>query len=230
MLVQVEAKKYRQKNWLEFKDTLAKEVEVVIEIKGQRKKLLASPFDLEDLVLGHAKLEFLREEEIPQIVGREKNRFLVEVVEKKIKTRKDIEIKKLEPELILDLSRQFVDRKSKWDLTGCFHRMAFWSIEEEDFILEVEDIGRHNCVDRLVGLSLQKDIDLSRGIFLGSARVTYSLANKLIKAGFKIIVSKSAVTTSGVALAKEKQITLIGFAREGRFTVFSDPLGSINYA
>lgn len=230
MLIQVEAKKYRQKKWIEFKDTLAKEVEVVIEVKGQKKKLLASPFDLEDLVLGHAKLEILEKEEIPKIVAREGNRFVLEVVKKKMKARKKLEIKKLDPELLLDLSRQFVARKSKWDLTGCFHRMAFWSLEKGTFILEVEDIGRHNCVDRLVGLSLQEDIDLSRGIFLGSARVTYSLADKLIRAGFKIIVSKSAVTTSGVALAKEKEVTLIGFAREGRFTVFSDPLLSINYA
>jgi len=85
-------------------------------------------------------------------------------------------------------------------------------------------------VDRLVGLALTQGIDLGQGVFFGSARITFSLLQKLVKAGFKVLVSKSAVTTASVKLAREKRITLVGFAREERFTVFSDELQRIVYA
>jgi len=229
VLAQVKGRKYTQGKWLDFEDILAQEIELVIHLKDKTKKLLASPFDLESLVLGHVKLEFLDSEEFPFIVKKEGFDYFIEVEKKKPLVSKEFAFK-LEPELLLNLSKEFREKESKWNLTGCFHRMAFWSPEKQGFILEVEDIGRHNCVDRLVGLALTQGIDLGQGVFFGSARITFSLLQKLVKAGFKVLVSKSAVTTASVKLAREKRITLVGFAREERFTVFSDELQRIVYA
>ena len=116
----------------------------------------------------------------------------------------------------------FIEAEGLWDTTGCFHRAGVYDIGDQRLLTRAEDIGRHNCIDRLAGWSLMTGTALSDKVLLVSARMTSSLCAKIIRAGFPIIVSRSAVTTAAIKMAEEAQVTLLGFARsqEHRFTVF----------
>lgn len=133
------------------------------------------------------------------------------------------------PEL-LETMRMFMGAQGLWDGTGCFHRAGVFSVAKGEVVRRAEDIGRHNCIDRLAGWAAREGVDLSSHVLLVSARVTASLFAKARRAGFVWVVSRSAVTTASVDMARAQGVTLVGFARdrEERFTVFTDSAGRVS--
>ena len=85
----------------------------------------------------------------------------------------------------------------------------------------VEDIGRHNAVDKAIGYALINDINLSECILFTSGRVPHDLVVKVINAGIPILVSKSMPTKKAVALAQKYKLTLLCHARNDSFYKFS---------
>ena len=118
----------------------------------------------------------------------------------------------------------FISAGGHWDDTGCFHRAGVFDPLADRLVYRSEDIGRHNCVDRLAGWSVSHQIPLSDKVLLVSARLTSSLCAKALRAGFRILVSRSAVTSAAINMCRATEATLVGFARtaERRFTVFTD--------
>jgi FdhD protein len=114
-----------------------------------------------------------------------------------------------------------------WEATGCFHRAGILDPGAGRFLKVVEDIGRHNCMDRLAGWMLAAGAAPSGLALFASCRFTASLLAKVVRAGFGLAVSRSALTTAALDLARSQGLALAGFAREGRFTVFHDPAGVI---
>jgi FdhD protein len=85
-----------------------------------------------------------------------------------------------------------------------------------------EDIGRHNAVDKVVGWALlQNMIPLSNHALLVSGRGGFEIIQKAIAAGVPIVASVSAPSSLAVRLARELNLTLIGFLRGRRFVVYS---------
>lgn len=119
---------------------------------------------------------------------------------------------------------EFISAHGHWDGTGCFHRAGVFDPQNNSLLVRAEDIGRHNCIDRLAGWSVLHGVPLSDKALLTSARLTSSLCAKALRAGFRILVSRSAVTTAAISMADRAGATLVGFARtrERRFTVFAD--------
>lgn len=84
-----------------------------------------------------------------------------------------------------------------------------------------EDIGRHNAVDKAIG-ELLDTCQLKKAEFiLVSGRISYEILSKTFAASIPIIAAVSAPSSLAVDYAKELGITLIGFARKGKFTVYS---------
>jgi FdhD protein len=87
-----------------------------------------------------------------------------------------------------------------------------------------EDLGRHNALDKAVGLCLLQRIDLSGcGVAL-SSRVSLEMLMKAARAGLELVAAVSAPTSLAIQMAKKWQITLCGFVRDARANVYSCPL------
>ncbi|MCK4354248.1 MAG: formate dehydrogenase accessory sulfurtransferase FdhD [Dehalococcoidia bacterium] len=84
-----------------------------------------------------------------------------------------------------------------------------------------EDISRHCAIDKSLGLAFQKDMSIARSVLIVSCRQTASTISKAIYSRIPIVVSTSAVTGLAIKSARQYGITLIGFAREHRFNIYS---------
>ena len=88
-------------------------------------------------------------------------------------------------------------------------------------LLYVEDVGRHNAVDKIAGHMHLNNIDGQDKIFFTTGRLTSEMVIKTIAMGVPILVSRSGLTHWGVELAQEFGLTLIARAKGNRFTAVS---------
>ena len=108
-----------------------------------------------------------------------------------------------------------------FDKTGAVHTAAISnSIGIEYFY---DDIGRHNAVDKAIGICIENDIPLEQAILITSGRQTADIVIKAARCRIPISVSMRAPLSSGVYAAKLMGITLICFARGRRMNIYSIP-------
>jgi FdhD protein len=93
--------------------------------------------------------------------------------------------------------------------------------DSERIILFRDDIGRHNAVDMIVGHVFLNGIPLGDKMLITTGRLTSELLIKAAKVNIPVLVSRNTATSLAVELAVSLGITLIGFARAGKFTVYS---------
>ncbi len=85
----------------------------------------------------------------------------------------------------------------------------------------MEDIGRHNAVDKVIGAGLMTSCDFSNTVVVCSGRTSSEILHKARRCGMPIILSRGAPTHQTILLALEMNMTVIGFARGNGFTVYS---------
>ncbi len=120
---------------------------------------------------------------------------------------------------IVSLMRRFNSESSLFQATGGTHACSICS--KSDIIYFEEDIGRHNAVDKALGKALEDGIDLSDKIILTSGRVSSDMLIKAAKAEIPVVVSRSAPTSLAVDMARELNITLVGFVRGEKMNIYS---------
>lgn len=109
-----------------------------------------------------------------------------------------------------------------FDATGAVHAAAAFD-RNGDVTLVREDVGRHNAVDKVVGrLLLDGRLPASDlGLFV-SGRASFEMVQKAWAAGFAAVVAVSAPTALAVETARTAGLTLAGFARQGRMTIYTE--------
>lgn len=104
--------------------------------------------------------------------------------------------------------------------TGGTHGAGIFALNG-DIIACVEDVGRHNAVDKVIGLCALKGVDFSRTVIFSTGRMSAEMVLKAARAGIPIVASLSAPLNSGVIFAERSGVTLICFVRGNRFNIYA---------
>jgi FdhD protein len=128
---------------------------------------------------------------------------------------------KVNKDLILELPNVLNTYQSIFSKTGGVHASALFD-KKGNLICIMEDVGRHNAMDKLVGkMLIERKIPLDDCIVLFSGRASFELVQKSILAGIPFIVAIGAPSSLAIELAKIFNVTLIGFLRNKKFNVYS---------
>ncbi|WP_433977467.1 formate dehydrogenase accessory sulfurtransferase FdhD [Erwinia sp. E_sp_B01_9] len=106
-------------------------------------------------------------------------------------------------------------------LTGCTHAAA-WIQPDGNLAGGCEDVGRHVALDKLLGQRCQQ-ADWQNGAVLVSSRASYEMVQKSAMCGVEILFAVSAATRLAVDVAQRSNLTLVGFSKPGRATVYTHP-------
>lgn len=125
--------------------------------------------------------------------------------------------------LICELPNRLREQQSVFARTGGIHAAGLFDAAG-DPVLVREDVGRHNAVDKLLGNRLIEDrLPMSEKILVVSGRSSFELVQKAVVGGVPVMVAVGAPSSLAVELADEFGMTLIGFASDRRFNIYSHP-------
>lgn len=127
---------------------------------------------------------------------------------------------------ILKHMKEFNSPSKLFENTGCVHKAELLLDDGSYFV--AEDIGRHNAIDKVIGLATIKRKDIKKSVLYVSGRLSMEMVVKCVMHKIPIVVSKAAVTFQGVKSANEHGITLIGFARNHKMNIYTHS-GRINF-
>ena len=113
---------------------------------------------------------------------------------------------------------ELTNHQPLFDATGAVHGAA-WCTPEGAIQFVMEDVGRHNALDKLIGQRLLTTADV--GFALLSSRASFEMVQKCIVAGIPNLISVSGATQLVVTLAHEYTLNLVGFARNDRHVVYN---------
>jgi FdhD protein len=128
---------------------------------------------------------------------------------------------RVDPEMLVALHDSIRASQVVFGRTGGLHAAALLDAKGKLLVLR-EDIGRHNAVDKVIGWALlENKIPLSETILFVSGRGGFEIVQKAIVAGLPLVACVSAPSGLAVRLARELQLTLIGFLRGRRFVIYA---------
>lgn len=123
------------------------------------------------------------------------------------------------PEEILSLMKQLYQQQELFRQGGGIHCSAL--CDRRQILVIAEDIGRHNTLDKIMGECLMRKLPTQDGILLTTGRISAEMLLKAARMQTPIVVSRGSPTELAITLGEELGITVIGYARERRLSVFS---------
>ena len=124
---------------------------------------------------------------------------------------------KIKTSWIYTISKKVNTRPSLYLKAGALHGCVL--CKNDSPLIYVEDVGRHNAVDKIAGWMFLNKENANDKIFYTTGRLTSEMVIKTVQMGVPILISRSGFTESGVKLAKEAGLTLIGRAKGKRMII-----------
>ena len=114
-----------------------------------------------------------------------------------------------------------LDEATLFRATGGVHAAALF--EEKRLVAFAEDVGRHNAVDKVVGIGILSGANLSRCVLVSSGRQPADMVLKAARMGIPIVASRAAPIRSGIIAAERTGVTLVCFVRDQQLNVYTHP-------
>ncbi|HEV2811618.1 MAG TPA: formate dehydrogenase accessory sulfurtransferase FdhD [Solirubrobacteraceae bacterium] len=128
---------------------------------------------------------------------------------------------RVERALLAALPERLRAAQPGFERTGGLHATGLFTAAGE-LVASREDVGRHNAMDKVVGWALREGlVPLSGHVLCVSGRLSFELVQKAAVAGAPILVGVGAPTSLAVSLSLDRNLTLAGFARDGRANVYA---------
>lgn len=123
---------------------------------------------------------------------------------------------------VLAAMREMRARQALHDITGATHA-AGWAGPDGAVQIVREDVGRHNALDKLIGALARQAIAARDGIVLVSSRASFEMVQKTAAAGVPVLAAVSAPTALAIRLARDANVSLVGFVRGSDATLYAHP-------
>ena len=131
-------------------------------------------------------------------------------------------VPKINHEIIMKSPLMLRQNQSEFAKTGGIHASGLFD-KNGNIIALREDVGRHNALDKLIGLVLKENlIDSSSQFLTCSGRLNFDLVQKALMANIGVLVGVGAPTSLAVDLAKKFNMTLVGFVKDKSFNIYSN--------
>lgn len=127
---------------------------------------------------------------------------------------------RIAPSIVSTLPDLLREQQSTFDATGAIHAAGIFDASGAHLRTR-EDVGRHNAVDKVIGSYFREGIALDQHILVVSGRTSFELVQKAVVARIPMLVAVGAPSSLAIDLAREMNLTLLGFVRDGRFNVYS---------
>jgi FdhD protein len=128
----------------------------------------------------------------------------------------------VDPEAVTRAMRELAERQPLNVATGAVHA-AGWARLDGALTHVREDVGRHNALDKLVGAVVRTGAPAHEGFVVMTSRGSFELVQKAAILGVPLLATVSAPTALAVRVAHAVGLTLVGFARDERLTVYTHP-------
>ena len=131
-------------------------------------------------------------------------------------------VPKINHEIIMKSPLMLRQNQSEFAKTGGIHASGLFD-KKGNIIALREDVGRHNALDKLIGLVLKENLLDNNSQFLTcSGRLNFDLVQKALMANIGVLVGVGAPTSLAVDLAKKFNMTLVGFVKDKSFNIYSN--------
>lgn len=208
--------------------------------------VICTPQQLESLIVGHLICEgYVKSvNSIERIFYADNNEFRVYIKENVNIKKTDMEIRtagmvglksnlnevdtlitsnlKISPQIFFNAQEELTKKSIIWPVSGGAH-MSSLHRPNGELCYFAEDVGRHNTIDKIIGDALLHGENMSELFSCTSGRVSAASIVKYARAGIPILISVSAPTAEGINMARNSNMTVVGFSRKPSFTLYSIP-------